>query len=148
MTAAKTNPGNFFEDFSLGQVLAHATPRTITTGDVAVYTGLYGPRFAVQSSDEFARGIGYSRAPVDDLVVFHTVFGKTVPDISVNAIANLGYAECRFLMPVYPGDTLSAASEIVGLRENANRSSGVVYVRPRGANQSGDTVLEYVRWVL
>ena len=148
MTAAKTNPGNFFEDFSLGQVFAHATPRTITTGDVALYTGLYGPRFAVQSSDEFARGIGYPRAPVDDLIVFHTVFGKTVPDISLNAIANLGYAECRFLAPVYPGDTLSAASEVIGLRENSNRASGVVYVRTTGRNQQGETVLEYVRWVM
>ena len=88
---------NFFEDFSVGQVLVHATPRTLTAGDVALYTGLYGPRFAVQSSDAFAKAIGYPRAPVDDLLVFHTVFGKTVPDISLNAVANLGYAECRFL---------------------------------------------------
>ena len=81
------------------------------------------------------RRIGYPRAPVDDLLVFHTVFGKTVPDISLNAIANLGYAECRFLAPVYPGDTLSAASEVIGLRENSNRASGVVYVRTTGRNQ-------------
>ena len=105
---------------------------------MALYTGLYGPRFAVQSSDEFARSIGYPRSPVDDLIVFHTVFGKTVPDISLNAIANLGYAECRFLAPVYPGDTLSAASEVIGLRENSNRASGVVYVRTTGRNQQGE----------
>jgi 2-methylfumaryl-CoA hydratase len=148
MTTAKTNPGNFFEDFSLGQVFQHATPRTITAGEVALYTGLYGPRFAVQSSDEFARGIGYRQAPVDDLIVFHTVFGKTVADISLNAIANLGYAECRFLAPVYPGDTLTAASEVIGLRENSNRASGVLYVRTSGRNQRGETVLEYVRWVM
>ena len=110
----------------------HATPRTLTAGDVALYTGLYGPRFAVQSSDAFAKAIGYPRAPVDDLLVFHTVFGKTVPDISLNAIANLGYAECRFLQAVYPGDTLSATSEVIGLRENANKASGVVYVRTTG----------------
>jgi 2-methylfumaryl-CoA hydratase len=148
MTAAKTNPGNFFEDFALGQKFQHATPRTITVGDVSLYTGLYGQRFAVQSSDEFARSVGYPRSPVDDLIVFHTVFGKTVPDISLNAIANLGYAECRFLAPVYPGDTLSAASEVIGLRENSNRASGVVYVRTTGRNQQGSTVLEYVRWVM
>jgi 2-methylfumaryl-CoA hydratase len=148
MTPAKTNPGHFFEDFSLGQVFQHATPRTITSGEVALYTALYGPRFAVQSSDEFARSLGYPRAPVDDLIVFHTVFGKTVPDISLNAIANLGYAECRFLAPVYPGDTLSAASEVIGLRENSNRVSGVVYVRTSGRNQRGETVLEYARWVM
>jgi len=148
MSAGKTNPGSFFEDFAVGQVLRHATPRTLTAGDIAVYNSLYGPRFAVQSSDEFARTVGYPRSPVDDLLVFHTVFGKTVADISLNAIANLGYAECRFLVPVYPGDTLSATSEIIGLRENSNRASGVVYVRTRGRNQHGEIVLEYVRWVM
>jgi len=148
MTATKARLGNYFEDFSVGQVLNHATPRTLSTGDVALYTGLYGPRFAVQSSDVFAHAIGYRQAPVDDLLVFHTVFGKTVSDISLNAVANLGYAECRFLQAVYPGDTLSAVSEVIGLRENANKASGVVYVRTAGRNQDGDKVLEYVRWVM
>jgi 2-methylfumaryl-CoA hydratase len=148
MSGGKAKLGNYFEDFSVGQVLNHATPRTLTSGDVALYTGLYGPRFAVQSSDAFAKAIGYPRAPIDDLIVFHTVFGKTVPDISLNAVANLGYAACRFLKAVYPGDTLSATSEIIGLRENANRASGVVYVRTTGRNQDGATVLEYVRWVM
>ncbi|MBV9348004.1 MAG: MaoC family dehydratase N-terminal domain-containing protein, partial [Pseudolabrys sp.] len=140
--------GNFFEDFRLGQVIRHATPRTVTTGDVALYNALFGSRFAVQSSDEFARQIGYPRAPVDDLLVFHVVFGKTVPDISLNAVANLGYADCRFLKPVYPGDTLTAQSEVIGLRENANKKTGIVYVRSRGLNQQGDTVLDYARWVM
>jgi 2-methylfumaryl-CoA hydratase len=148
MTKGKTNPGNFFEDFAVGQVLQHATPRTLTSGDVAVYNSLYSPRFAVQSSDQFARAVGYPRSPVDDLIVFHTIFGKTVADISLNAIANLGYAECQFLAPVYPDDTLAASSEIIGLRENSNRASGVVYVKSRGRNQNGEIVLEYVRWVM
>src|SRR5712664_978156 len=117
----KTNPGNFFEDFRVGQIIKHPTPRTVTVGDAALYTALYGARFAVQSSDPFAAAIGYRQAPVDDLLVFHIVFGKTVPDISLNAVANLGYAGCRFLRPVYPGDTLSAMSEVIGLRENSNR---------------------------
>jgi 2-methylfumaryl-CoA hydratase len=145
---SKANSGNYFEDFSVGQTLSHATPRTITSGDAALYMGLYGPRFAVQSSDAFARAIGYPCAPLDDLLVFHTVFGKTVADISLNAIANLGYAECRFLQPVYPGDTLTATSQVVGVRENANRASGVVSVRTTGRNQDGATVLEFVRWVM
>ena len=113
---AKTSPGNCFEDFRIGQVIRHATPRTVTTGDVALYNGLFGPRFAVQSSDAFAKAIGYPRAPVDDLLVFHIVFGKTVPDVSLNAVANLGYAGCYFRSPVFPGDTLSALSEVIGLK--------------------------------
>ena len=144
----KTNAGNFFEDFRIGQVIRHATPRTVTSGDVALYTALYGPRFAVQSSDAFAHALGYPKSPVDDLLVFHIVFGKTVPDISLNAVANLGYAGCRFLAPVYPGDTLSSVSEVIGLKENSNKQTGVVYVRSRGFNQHDDCVLEYVRWVM
>jgi 2-methylfumaryl-CoA hydratase len=147
-SSAKTDCGNFFEDFRLGQRIRHATPRTVTIGDVAVYNSLFGSRFAVQSSDAFAASIGYPRAPLDDLLVFHVVFGKTVPDISLNAVANLGYADCRFLKPVYPGDTLNAESEVIGLRENSNKKTGIVYVRSRGFNQSGDAVLDYARWVM
>lgn len=145
---SKANAGNFFEDFRVGQVIQHATPRTVTVGDAALYTALYGTRFAVQSSDAFAQAIGYPLAPIDDLLVFHVVFGKTVPDISLNGVANLGYADCRFLAAVYPGDTLSASSEVIGLRENSSRKTGVVYVRSTGTNQDGDKVLEYVRWVM
>ena len=145
---SKARTGNYFEDFSVGQVIEHATPRTITAGDIALYTALYGSRFAVQSSDVFANAIGYARAPVEDLLVFHVVFGKTVPDISLNAIANLGYAECRFHRAVYPGDTLLAHSEVLGVKENSNAKTGVVYLRSTGVNQNGETVLDYVRWVM
>lgn len=144
----KTSPGNFFEDFQLGQTIRHATPRTVTLGDVALYNGLFGARFAVQSSDVFAQKIGYPRSPLDDLLVFHIVFGKTVADISLNAVANLGYADCRFLKPVFPGATLTAVSEVIGLRENSNRKTGIVYVRSRGFDETGDTVLDYARWVM
>jgi 2-methylfumaryl-CoA hydratase len=145
---SKTDPGNYFEDFRLGQVLVHATPRTVTAGDVALYTALYGPRFSLFSSDAFANACGLAAAPVDPLVAFHVVFGKTVPDISLNAVANLGYAEGRFLAPVLPGDTLAATSEVIGLKENSNGKTGVVYVRTTGTNQRGEAVLSYVRWVM
>ncbi|WP_153771399.1 MaoC family dehydratase [Labrenzia sp. CE80] len=145
---AKTNAGNFFEDFYVDQVIRHATPRTVTTGDASLYTALYGSRFAVHSSDDFAHALGYDRAPIDDLLTFHIVFGKTVPDISLNAVANLGYAGGRFLAPVYPGDTLSAVSEIIGKKENSNGRTGVVYVRSTGYTADGTEVLDYVRWVM
>ncbi|MGE5146162.1 MAG: MaoC family dehydratase [Candidatus Eiseniibacteriota bacterium] len=145
---AKTSAGNFFEDFHVGQELRHATPRTVTTGDAALYTALYGSRFVLTSSDDFARALGLDGAPIDDWLVFHVVFGKTVPDISLNAVANLGYAGGRFGLPVYPGDTLEARSTVIGLKENSNRKTGVVYVHTTGANQRGETVLDYVRWVM
>ncbi|HEY5793550.1 MAG TPA: MaoC family dehydratase [Bosea sp. (in: a-proteobacteria)] len=144
----KTSAGRFFEDFHLGDAIVHATPRTVTNGDVALYTAIYGPRFAVQSSDAFAKAIGYPAAPIDDLLVFHIVFGKTVPDISINAVANLGYADGRFLKPVFPGDTLSTTSEVIGLKQTSAGDAGIVYVRSVGRNQQGEIVLSYARWVL
>ncbi|HMK40490.1 MAG TPA: MaoC family dehydratase [Methyloceanibacter sp.] len=144
----KTVAGNYFEDFTLGQEIVHATPRTVTVGDVSLFTALYGSRFAVQSSDAFAQRIGYPRSPLDDLLVFHIVIGKTVPDISRNAIANLGYAEFRFIAPVYPGDTLASTSKVIGVKENSNKKSGTVYVRSTGRNQRGQPVLSYARWVM
>ena len=146
--AIKTNPGNFFEDFRLGQEIIHAVPRTVSVGDTALYVGLTGTRFALHSSDAFAQAIGYGKAPVDDILAFHMVFGRTVADVSLNAVANLGYAQCRFGAPVYAGDTLSTRSTVIGLKENSNRESGVVYVRSVGRNQRDEVVLEYVRWVM
>jgi 2-methylfumaryl-CoA hydratase len=145
---SKTNPGNFFEDFALGQELAHATPRTLTDGDAALYVALTGSRFPLHCSRDFARSLGYPTTPMDDLLVFHTVFGKSVPDISLNAVANLGYAEGRFGVPIYPGDTLTAKSEVIGLRETSDGKNGVVWVRTRGLNAHHEAVLDYVRWVM
>ena len=145
---SKSWTGNFFDDFKVGQTIQHATPRTLTDGDAALNIGLTGSRYALFSSDEFANACGLGRCPIDPLLVFHVVLGKTVPDISVNAVANLGYAEGRFLTPVFAGDTISASSEVLGVKENSNGKSGVVYVRTTGVNQHGETVLTYARWVM
>ncbi|XDA97777.1 MaoC family dehydratase [Sulfitobacter sp. LCG007] len=145
---AKTNPGRFFEDYRLGEVIRHAVPRTVGQGERALYHALYPARHALYSSDEFARSCGLAASPVDDLAAFHLVFGKTVPDISLNAVANLGYAQGRWLRPVWPGDTISSSSKVIGLRENSNGRTGVVWVRSRGENQRSETVIDFVRWVM
>ncbi|MEL6510807.1 MAG: MaoC family dehydratase [Pseudomonadota bacterium] len=144
----KTNAGRFFEDYAPGQVIEHAVPRTVSGGERAMYHALYPARGALYSSDEFAKACGLPASPLDDLAGFHVVFGKSVPDISLNAVANLGYAEGRFLKPVYAGDTLRSSSEVIGVKQNSNGKTGVVYVRTRGTNQRGETVMEFVRWVM
>ncbi|MBU3029957.1 MaoC family dehydratase [Paracoccus marinaquae] len=144
----KTNPGRFFEDYRVGQVIRHAVPRTVAEGERALYHALYPARHALYSSDEFAASCGLESSPMDDLIAFHIVFGKTVPDVSLNAVANLGYAEGRWLRPVWPGDTLRSESEVIGLKQNSNGKSGVVWVRTRGLNQMDEPVLDYVRWVM
>jgi 2-methylfumaryl-CoA hydratase len=148
VTDGKSNTGNFFEDFVLGREFVHPTPRTLTQGDAAVYQGLYGSRFAVQSSAEFARRLGFTAAPFDDLLVFHVVFGKSVTDVSLNGVANLGYAAGVFGVPVYPGDTLVARSTVIGLKESKDGRSGIIYVRTLGLNQRNEPVVDYTRWVM
>ena len=146
--AAKTNAGRFFEDYAVGQVIDHAVPRTVQGGERALYHALYPARHAIYSSDQFAQGCGLPFSPLDDMIAFHVVFGKTVPDVSLNAVANLGYAEGRWHKPVWSGDTLRSTSEVIGLKQNSNGKTGVVWVRTKGLNQHGDLVMDYVRWVM
>ena len=144
----KTNAGRFFEDYRIGQVIRHAVPRTVKMGERALYHALYPARHALYSSDQFAQACGLPFSPLDDMIAFHVVFGKTVPDVSLNAVANLGYAEGRWITPVWPGDTLRSESEVIGLKQNSNGKTGVVWVRTRGLNQHDELVMEYVRWVM
>jgi 2-methylfumaryl-CoA hydratase len=142
---SKSTPGIFFEDFEVEETFIHPTPRTITSGDVAFYIAATGSRFALSSSNEFANRLGYEGAPIDDVLVFNMVFGRTVP-ISINSMANLGYAECRFLKNLYPGDTITATTKIIGVKQTSSGKTGIVYYQCQAVNQSDDPVIEFVRW--
>jgi 2-methylfumaryl-CoA hydratase len=144
----KATAGNYFEDLTTGLEIVHATPRTLTEGDQAVYLALTASRYPLFCDAEFARSLGFRRELVHDLLVFHTVFGNSVPDISLNAIANLGYADLRFGVPVYPGDTITSRTTVLGRRESSGGDTGVTWVRTVGENQRGEQVLTYIRWVL
>ncbi len=148
MTQEKSNKGRFFEDFQLGDAIYHSTPRTMTDGDRSLYISVYSSRFASYCSSQFAKKIGFQGFPLEDLAVFHMVFGRTVPDISFNAIANLGYAEVKFFDPVFPGDTITAESKVIGLKENSNGKSGIVYVETKGFNQKNELIIKFIRWVM
>lgn len=146
--ASKSRTGRFFEDFSVGMKIDHPTPRTLSDGDRSLYIALTGSRDAVSSASTVSQMVGLDRQPMEPFLVFNLAFGKTVPDISLNAVANLGYADGRFLGPVYAGDTLRVDSEIIGLRETSSGKSGVVYTRSVARNQNDVAVLTWVRWVL
>jgi len=130
---------NFFEDFRMGQVFDCPTPRVLTDADRVAYiqhTGDRTPRFCN------AQGL------IHPLIVFHTVLGQTVRQISLNAKANLGYAEMRWHTPVHVGDEIRTTAQIVGLKENSSGETGIVYVKTTGLNQRGEVVLEYCRWAM
>ena len=148
MAEEKTSGGNFLEDFEVGLVIKHAVPRTVWDGDMALYVALYGDRRPLHCARDFAQSLGFEREIVHDLLVFHMVFGRAVPDVSLNSPANLGYAEVRFLKPVYTGDTLHAETKVIGRRETSRPELGIVWVHTRGFNQHGETVLQFYRWAM
>ena len=148
MTVQKTTGGNFFEDFKVGSTIQHAVPRTVWDGDMALYIALTGDRRPLHCAREFAQSLGYEREVVHDLLVFHMVFGRAVPDVSLNSPANLGYADVRFVRPVYSGDTLRAETEVIGKRETSRKDVGIVWVHTKGTNQRDETVLQFYRWAM
>ena len=140
--------GRYFEHFTLGDIIEHVVPRSLSEGDASLYQALYGARNPLFCARPVAEAIGLNNMPLDSWLVFHIVFGKTVADISRHAVANLGYAQGLFHAPVFVGDTLTARSEVIGLRQNKSGESGLVMVRTSGMNQHGETVLSYLRWVM
>ena len=144
----KNFKSRYFEDYILGETITHSVPRTVTEGDVSIYLATTGSRFALNYSEEFSKKLGFKSIPLDDILSFHLVFGRTVPDLSLNAIANLGYAGVNFVKPIFIGDTVSAESKIIGLKENSNGKTGTVYVESIGKNQNGEIVLTYYRWLM
>jgi 2-methylfumaryl-CoA hydratase len=147
-TATKITDGNFFEDFSRGQIFQHAIPRTISEGDLALYIALTGDRRPLNCSSELGRTLGFEREIAHDMLVFHIVFGRAVPDVSLNSPANLGYADVRFGVPVFPGDTLRSETEVIAKRETSKGDVGIVWVRTRGTNQRDELVLHFYRWAM
>lgn len=142
------NLGNFLEDFTPNKVFKHAIPRTLTEGDVSLYIGLTGNRNPLHCSSITAQTIGFKKTPIDDVLLFHIAFGRTVDDVSLNAVANLGYANIQFKKPAYVGDTIYSESRVIAVRENSNKSTGVVYVESKTFNQNNQEILSWVRWVM
>ena len=116
-----TQQGNYLENFSPGQIYNNAIPRTITEGDTKLYLALIGNRNQLHCSLKTAQAVNFKSIPIDDLLLFHIAFGRTVNDISLNAVANLGYANIQFKNPAYVGDTITSRSKIIGLEENSNK---------------------------
>jgi acyl dehydratase len=138
--------GNRFEDFEIGRHFTHHWGRTVTAADNTLFSTLtlhYNPHY---TNEPFAVAHGHPTTPVNPLLVFNTVFGLTVEDLSEGGGPFLGVDELAYLKTVYPGDTLYAKSEVMARRLASNRPGyGIVTWHTRGANQSGEEVITFKR---
>ncbi|MET0277705.1 MAG: MaoC family dehydratase [Pseudorhodoplanes sp.] len=138
--------GTSFEDFTPGRVFKHHWGRTITEADNTIFTTLtlhYNPRYF---NAEFARAEGHPNMVVCPMLVFNTVFGLSVQDLSEAGGMFLGIEELTFREPVYPGDTLTATSEVLDCRDSkSDEKHGIATWHTRGFNQRGELVIDFKR---
>ena len=141
--------GRFLEDFAVGDVYRHAHGRTVNETDNTWFTLLTNNSHQIHTNADYASRTEFGRPLVVSTLTLAIVTGLTVPDVSQNAVANLGWDRVRLPAPVFAGDTLYASSEVIDVRPSRSRpGQGIVRVRTRGFNQRDETVIEFERSVL
>ncbi len=135
-----------YEDFEPGRVFEHHWGRTLSQAENALFTTLtlhFNPTY---TNVEFARAMGHRDTPLNPLLVFNTVFGLSVQDLSETSTAFLGVDDLRYHAPVYPGDTLRARSTVTLRRASAkNPKVGIATWHTQGFNQRDELVCEFMR---
>ena len=138
--------GRQFEDFTEGQTFEHHWGRTINEGDNSLFATLALRFTPLYTNAEYARAHGHPGVVVDPLLVLCTIVGLSVEDLSEGGGPFLGVEDVEFLVPVYPGDTLTAQSVVISKRESESRPQfGIVTWQSEGRNQKGEVVVRYRR---
>ncbi len=146
---AQSWEGNFFEDFRVGQVFRHPLGRTITEADNIWFTLLTCNTNQIHFNTDYAARSEFGRPLVNSCLTLSLVTGLSVPDLSQNVVANLGWDRVALPAPVFTGDTIYAESEVLETRPSRSRpGQGIVRVRTRGYKQDGTVVIEFERTVL
>jgi len=139
--------GNQYEDFEIGQVYEHHWGRTINSGDNSLFGALtlhYSPLYF---NVEYAKDMGHNKIPVNPLLVFNTVLGLSVEDLSEGGNGPfLGINELIYHKTVYEGDTITCKSEVTNKRTSEKiPTHGIVSWKTEGFNQHSELVLSFSR---
>ncbi|MGE3742312.1 MAG: MaoC family dehydratase [Geminicoccaceae bacterium] len=138
--------GNWYEDFTIGREFIHHWGRTLNEGDNSLFSTLTLHFNPLYFNKEFAIENGHPREQLNPMLVFTTVFGLSVEDLSENGAAFLGVDDLNYHVPVYPGDTLTATSTVQGIRPSSkNPRQGICTWHTKGFNQKGDMVIDFKR---
>ena len=138
--------GRWLDDFRPGEVIAHWPGRTITDADNIQFSLLTMNQHPLHCDHAFAAKSEFGKPLVNSTLTLAIVTGMTVADVSLNAIANLGWKDVRLVAPVFPGDTVYARTEVIEVRESRSRpGQGVVTTRTEGFKQDGTVFLTFER---
>lgn len=138
--------GRVFEDFAVGDVYEHPLGRTVIAADNVWFTCLTMNTNPIHFDREYAAKTEFGRPLVNSCFTLSLVTGQSVTDLTVNAVANLGWDDVRLPHPLFEGDTVRSKSEVLDTRESKSRPNvGIVRVKTTGENQHGQTVIEFTR---
>jgi itaconyl-CoA hydratase len=138
--------GRVFEDFTVGDIYEHPLGRTVIAADNVWFTCLTMNTNPIHFDAEYAAKTEFKRPLVNSCFTLALVTGQSVTDLTVNAVANLGWDDVRLPHPVFEGDTVRSKSEVLETRESRSRPNvGIVRVKTTGMNQHGQTVIEFTR---
>ena len=138
--------GRVFEDFTIGDVYEHPLGRTILDADNVWFSCLTMNTNPIHFDGEYAAKTRFKKRLVNSCLTLSLVTGQSVIDLTMNAVANLGWDEVKLPNPVFEGDTIYARSEVLQAREsNSTANVGIVQVKTTGINQDGKTVIEFKR---
>ena len=138
--------GNRYQDFEEGRTFQHHWGRTLTEADNALFATSTMRFTPLYFNAEYARAHGHDSVVIDPLLVLCTAVGMSVEDLSEGGGPFLGVNQVKFHRPVYPGDTITATSRVVGRRESGSRPAfGIVTWETEAVNQNGDIVVSYQR---
>ena len=142
--------GRYFDQWKVGDTVAHEVTRTVTeTDNVLISTLTHNPQ-PLHLDHEAAAASEFGKPLVNSIFTFGLMVGVSVADTTLGTlIANLGYDKLVFPSPVFAGDTLRSETECIALRESKSRpNAGIVTWAHRSFNQRGEKVCECTRSAL
>ncbi|OUS22371.1 dehydratase [Litorivita pollutaquae] len=141
--------GLYYDDFEVGDVYEHRPGRTITDADNTQFSLLTMNYHPLHCDAHFASQTEFGKMLVNSGLTIAIVLGMTVPEVSGQAIANLGFQDIKLLAPVFSGDTIYAESEVLAKRPSKSRpGQGIVTVRTKGLRQDGVVFMTFERSAL
>lgn len=139
-------PGRFFGDFVVGDIYRHWPGRTVTEADNINFSLMTMNRHPIHCDANFGAQSEFGKCLVNSGLTLAIVLGMSVDDVSINAVANLGWKEIKLTGPVFPGDTIYARSTVLEVRESKSRpGQGIVTVRTEGYKQDGSVFMVFER---